>query len=433
MRAPHRARAFVGLVGVLVAAAACGDNAGTDEPDTVTYAEHVQPLLAEHCVGCHQADTFAPFELDDYEEVRARADMIVAATSARIMPPHPADNSGACNTFAQANWLTDDEIDLLERWRDAGTLEGAGTPRPVRDPAMLAGTFVERDIGADYTPQPDAGGDEYRCFLVDAPVMEDGDYFLTGYEVVPANAAIVHHMILYLPRSDDDVAVFQNLDAADPAPGYRCFGGPSGEGAMGFASIGGAWAPGGGAINFPGGTGLQLAGKRKLIVQMHYNTTFGSGSDRTKIRFATVKSGVIPGFFLPFGPSSFSIPTGQARALVEMTGAALSGPGGPGGGGGGNTPSSFKLLGMFPHMHARGTSVRLTRADASQACLIDVPRWDYHWQLTYFLDTPQMLGLTEQLSIQCSYDTRGAPGPITWGEGSLDEMCAVGLYAMPVF
>jgi hypothetical protein len=35
--------------------------------------------------------------------------------------------------------------------------------------------------------------DEYRCFLVDPGLAQDA--FITGYEVTPGNAAIVHHII----------------------------------------------------------------------------------------------------------------------------------------------------------------------------------------------------------------------------------------------
>jgi hypothetical protein len=425
-----RRRAAI-VASTLACLAGCGD-AETPPASGVTWTEDIQPLMANHCVACHSDGSFAPFSLTEYETARDYASSIASAVTERRMPPHPADNSGACNTFRDANWLSDEAIASIVSWAEDGAPKGPDRA-PVAPPerGALSGDLVRVDLGADYLPVPNEGGDDYRCFLIDAPV-EEGDYFLRGYQPLPGNAAIVHHLIFYIPLSDEDVSIFEGYDAADPEPGYQCFGGPGGEVGDGFSSLGGAWAPGGGAIQFPANTGLQLVGGRKLVVQMHYNTLHGEGTDRTAIDMAIGRDGVQPIIFLPFGPTDFELSPNSAEELVELEGGLLSSspPGMGGGGMGGTIPSGFELIGMFPHMHGLGTSIQLERADGS--CLIDVPEWDYHWQLTYFLDSSQTLGLTDELRVRCGFDTRGVNQSVTWGEGSLDEMCAVGLLLRPI-
>jgi hypothetical protein len=95
-----------------------------------------------------------------------------------------------------------------------------------------------------------------------------------------------------------------------------------------------------------------------------------------------------------------------------------------------------EIIGMTPHMHTLGTrlSAMLTRADGSAQCMIDVPEWDFEWQLDYGYATPELYGPDDMLTVSCEYDNSPAnqpylngeqlpPRDVTWGEGSLDEMC----------
>lgn len=49
------------------------------------------------------------------------------------------------------------------------------------------------------------------------------------------------------------------------------------------------------------------------------------------------------------------------------------------------------------------------------------PPWDFNWQQGYFYEgAPRIAGDT--LRITCTYDTSAERQPITWGEGTGDEM-----------
>src|SRR5262249_30768763 len=41
--------------------------------DSVTFADHVAPILRKHCQACHQPDTVAPFTLLTYDQVKAKS------------------------------------------------------------------------------------------------------------------------------------------------------------------------------------------------------------------------------------------------------------------------------------------------------------------------------------------------------------------------
>ena len=51
------------------------------------------------------------------------------------------------------------------------------------------------------------------------------------------------------------------------------------------------------------------------------------------------------------------------------------------------------LLSVTPHMHVRGKSFRYEAVypDRSREVLLDVPRWDFNWQLDYEFATPKLM------------------------------------------
>lgn len=91
-------------------------------------------------------------------------------------------------------------------------------------------------------------------------------------------------------------------------------------------------------------------------------------------------------------------------------------------------PIALKLWGLLPHMHTLGRRITLT--GPGNACLIDIPDWDFHWQQQYFRPTPFTLGAGQAVTVGCTWDNPTAR-TITWGEGTTDEMCFAFVYATP--
>jgi hypothetical protein len=86
-------------------------------------------------------------------------------------------------------------------------------------------------------------------------------------------------------------------------------------------------------------------------------------------------------------------------------------------------------------MHLLGSSIKieLNPGTSSERILLDIPRWDFHWQNGYMLEEPVGARVGDVIRVTCRHDvgkrTSGQPGVpaepryILWGEGTTDEMC----------
>lgn len=374
----------------------------------VSYHGVVRPILARHCEGCHVAGGIAPFPLDTYAIAAGMSMRIAEVTRARIMPPYPANASGECNTFRDARWLEESEIATLEAWHAAGAPEGdPSIPAPERmAPPSLAPSEVTASVAlaSEYTPSmtdDDTPLDDIRCFVVDPGLRADG--FLTAYQVVPGEPRIVHHAILFEPESADQAAAAQRLEDGEPGLGYVCNGGP-----VVRAHPVVLWAPGTAATRFPEGTGLRIA-PHPMVLQVHYNIAAGALPDRTRIDLAIAASVAREARILGLSdPPALQLPPRQAAAAASAEFAA---------------PADGTVWGVFPHMHQRGRTMRVTRTGASEDCLLEVDRWSFMWQLGYYYETPIQVRRGERVRIDCTFDTSLETDTVTWGEGTGNEMC----------
>jgi hypothetical protein len=330
------------------------------------------------------------------------------------MPPMPVDNSGSCNTYSNARWLSDTEIATIAAWNEGGAPEGnpALTPSIPPPPEGLARTDVTLDPGDSYTPNADLS-DDYRCFLVD-PGLTAATH-LVAWDLVPGDPRIVHHAIAYQPETDEEALAAEALDAAEPGLGYTCFG-SSGVDATPVV----LWAPGGGVVNLPAGTGIELAPARKLVLQIHYNTGPGTFPDRTTVRLQTAATVEQPGVFTPIANLALEVPPGEEHAVSTRT-FELASP-----------IPNITVHGVLPHMHTLGRTMRLDATipplGANDTCLVNVDRWNFNWQNAWWYSTPIVGSGATSFTLSCGYDTRSRTMPVTWGEGTMDEMCIVYLY-----
>jgi hypothetical protein len=91
---------------------------------------------------------------------------------------------------------------------------------------------------------------------------------------------------------------------------------------------------------------------------------------------------------------------------------------------------SFKLWGVFPHMHELGHryTVDLDTGSGDKKCMTEVNQWDFHWQHLYFSAQPEILTPEASVHVTCDYDTRSRTEPILPGWGTQNEMCFLGLF-----
>lgn len=400
------------------------ENDATPASETPAYHGQIESIFQNNCANCHRAGGIAPFAMESYEDAYAYRESIKAAVQERRMPPWLADNG--CQDYKNDITLTQAEIDSIAAWVDSGAAKGEEVAAEGRefDFATLSRTDVHLTMSEPYTPVQTP--DEYRCFVLDWPVPSTT--FITGFGVEPGNAAVVHHMIAFQVGPDyaDDVA--EKL-AEDEAPGYTCFGG---SGVGGSKWVGG-WAPGGTGIDFPEGTGMRIEPNSQIILQIHYNTlSAGAQPDQSAVNFRTSESvEKLSGIRLVFNPlwargGAMEIPKNERNVSysVEVPMGSLLGS------------DEGKIYSAGMHMHELGVSgsLHILHEDGSTECLLNIPRWDFHWQRSFFFKEPIGVRAGDKVVLQCNWDNSAANQPsyqgvklesrdVNWGENTTDEMC----------
>lgn len=425
------------VVGLGVGACTGGGGEGDGQPSepAVTWHRDIKPIVERSCIGCHVDGGIGPFSLEEYATAAQFADRIADQVSTRTMPPWLA--APGCAEYDHDPSLPESEIDTIVQWVDLGApegtpVEGEAGPDDAEHEEGLSRVDLSIGMEEDYVQQVEP--DDYRCFLIDWP--EDTTKFVTGFRANPGNPTVVHHVIAFLV-GPDAVADYEAFDDAEPGPGYTCFGGPAGPGGQtgGDGSVGwiGGWAPGSLGGDFPAGTGMRIEPGSKIALQVHYNAqTAGIGPDHTSIDLRLEDSVEKEAFTLPWanpgwlGGNGMSIPAGEADVMHSFAFDPTAFIGG----------SGFVIYSAALHMHLLGESgtLKIERADGTDECMLEVPEWNFHWQLAYGFSEPKVFNPGDRLSIECHWDNTAAnqpevngepqePRDVAWGEGSHDEMC----------
>lgn len=422
---PNRSRLGMahGLTLLLSLVSACGEPEPEVMKQPLSYYRDIKPLIDRSCANCHNSGGIGHFSLTSYAEVSRYAPLIRSAVANGTMPPWlPSQDSRPLHGSRVLR--TQDKDDLL-RWIDEGFAQGNPTDPPRTDlPAQLMVTPPRADLvldpGRNYTPDA-TQSDDYHCFVFDPQLTNDR--FVVAGDATPGNHHIVHHIIAY----EIPLAEAAAIKAKDPTgQGYTCFGSP---GTMSPPVTIMGWAPGGVATRYPQGTALRLHKGSLVVMQVHYNMLEGKGqSDLTKMQFELTD--VAPQrelHSLPVArPKQLMIPAGSADAVqtIEFPLSVLLSRFG--------LPSTkLTVYGHTPHMHLLGTQIT-TALNGER--LIDIPRWDFHWQQGYMFQSPYEASGNDTFKLECHYNNtadnqpvvggvKQTPRDVTWGEGTLDEMC----------
>jgi hypothetical protein len=385
--------------------------------DPVTFNNQIVRIFQQHCQTCHRPGNIAPFSLMTYADARPWAASIRRDVMLKTMPPwKPVDSHGI---FQGERSLSDQEIQTISQWVTDGASEGvpADSPEPLTfSDTWSAGTpdMVVQPPGS-YAVQ--TGSDDiYRCFPM--TVNSDSDVYVRGYEVLPGNRAIVHHVLLFT----DELGQSASLVGKDSGPGYPCFGGTGFL--TGLGGLGG-WVPGASPQMFPIGTGVRISKGTRIVMQVHYSLLGFSqissgppGPDLTRIGLYLSPVALEPISFLPVVNPFFSIPPGeshyQVKAVLPIT-------------------RTVELVAIAPHMHllGRDATVQAIFPNGDRLQLIHIADWDFHWQGNYIYKEPVVLPAGTMVELTAYYDNSpgnpqnpsNPPVPVSWGERTVDEMC----------
>jgi len=304
----------------------------------VTLNKQVVRIFQQHCQTCHRPGNIAPFSLLTYADTRPWARAIRDAVLLKKMPPwKPVGSHGV---FEGERSLTEQEIQTISQWVNDGVQEGDASdlPEPAKFPdAWSAGTpDAVLQPAADYAVK-NGSDDVYRCFPMGLDATSD--LYVRGYEVLPGNRAIVHHVLLFIDEFNQSAA----LEGGDTGPGYPCFGGAGFL--FGLGGLGG-WVPGSSPEMFPLGTGVRIPKGARIVMQVHYSlvdfsrtSSASPDPDLTRVGIYTSPVPLEPITFLPIVNPLFSIPAGESHYQVK---AVLP------------ISRTLELTAIAPHMHLLG-------------------------------------------------------------------------------
>jgi hypothetical protein len=441
---------------------------------TPSFKRDVAPIIADKCAGCHQTGGIAPFPLETARQISSKASLIAAAVTTGLMPPWPPGRRSPAYVGQNTRTLSAPQRATIVAWAKAGgKIDGpARRPPAAKPPEVRDGeTLLDLRMPNAYKPSAPTGvTDDYRCFLLDP--KQSGDVSVTSARIDPGQPKVVHHVILFRV-AQGQLAEAKRLDASTGGPGWSCFGGtglPAGnsagaaQDALNDANWVAAWAPGWGGDRLPDGTGVPLPAGSQIVMQIHYNLLNGRAPDRSRalLTVAPAAAGLTPiqTMLLP-GPVELGCAKGEQGRLCSRTEALfeLSRKYGATSAlmpafllylcrGSAATPQAsavstcdrrltapttiHRLVG---HMHLLGAAIRLELNPGTPKArvLLDIPRWDFHWQNAYTLAKPVLAEAGDVVRVTCRHDVRKrangengipkTPRYVLWGEGTTDEMC----------
>jgi hypothetical protein len=312
------------------------------------------------------------------------------------MPPWDADPH--VGQFANDRHLSDEEIATITRWADSGAREGNPADLPKLPNFVQGWNIGKPDLVVGMSEPfhiPAEGVIPYQYFKVDPRFTEDT--WIQAAEVRPSQRAQVHHILVFVAEG--------GTRKMQTSPGEQ------------FKDMLIGYAPGVPTITWDPDTAFLVKAGSTLLFQVHY-TANGKPADDTsvlglKIRKDKPKYRAYCGSALQF---RLNIPPGDPNYQVQGT-------------------YEFKqpvtLLDMTPHMHLRGKAFKyvLTYPDGHSEELLDVPHYDFNWQLSYILAQPRLIPAGAKMECTAWYDNspnnKFNPDPtqnVHWGEQTFEEM-----------
>jgi hypothetical protein len=386
-----------------------GAGAATEVP---TWHADVRPIIESSCSGCHTAGGSGGFELKTYEDVRLIKDAVADSVASRRMPPWKAVDG--CTEYEHDISLSDEEIATLVDWAAADAPAGDESDSRVGTPPEVGGldrVDLTLSLPIPYEVNTELA-DDYRCFTVEWPMEED--VYVTGYQVNPGRADLVHHMIAFIvPGSYADALA--EMETEDDRPGYSCYGGIRAVDQIDSAWLG-AWAPGAVQGELPNGLGMRMEAGNLLVLQMHYNNASGAdGFDQSTIDFQVESEVERVGWIQPFTnplwvlAGGMDIPAGAVGAEQSFEGVM---------------PRDLTVHTANLHMHTMGRTGRMEveRTDGSKDCMVQIDDWDFDWQRSYQFAEPIKVNEGDTWRLECTWDNP-TDVDVDWGEGTGDEMC----------
>jgi hypothetical protein len=194
-------------------------------------------------------------------------------------------------------------------------------------------------------------------------------------------------------------------------------GGPGLLSRANVANVLAVWAVGTPPTVYPEGMGRWVRKGQQITANLHYHPNGAPAVDRTRVGLYFGKGELKKEVSTAVaGNVTFEIPPNASRH--ELRGVYVA-------------DQDITIVSLFPHMHLRGKDMRMTATfpDGRQQVLLDVPAYDFNWQLFYYPKLPVSLPRGTRVDAVAHYDNSPAnrvnPDPsrvVRFGETTADEM-----------
>jgi hypothetical protein len=438
--------------------------------DSPSFKNVVLPAMEANCASCHMTGEVgaAHWKFDTAGDAQSVSDGIGTVVEAGYMPPWPASSKGI--PLAHSKKLDPKTLNSIVKWAEAGGPIDVPASTKVKLRRGPAGTPPRHDVVLKM-PQGYTGSlsvpNDYRCFVLDPHLTKP--MYMTGYEVTPGVRAEIHHSQIF-HQNAQQAARSVARSGRDGKPGWSCYSSPDGVarrtrggGFTGQAGLVAGWVPGQDPVVYPLHSGILMQPGDVLILQMHYHYDTTPVPDRTTValQMDPANSGVKELTVVnPIAPVEIPCMPGETAALCDRNAALadaarLYGAFGSSVEGAllglcGKTheelaatfkdgvasssceyrvPEDGTVIGVLGHMHTLGKSFRMTLdpGTAEQKILLDIPTWNFDWQMNYQIEKPFHVRKGQKILMQCSWDRAQDPNRppkyIVFAEGTEDEMC----------
>lgn len=367
----------------------CGGKGVKGVPDQPTFTEHVAPILLKNCAGCHRQNGVGPFPLITYEQVKKKMRTVAKVTKLRIMPPWPADP--AYTHFAGEKFLTEAEIETIQRWVLQGAVKGPVDKMPNWKIPTWQSNIGKPDLvlyldSVRLTPDL-----RDRFFLMKIAGMIPADTWVRAVEFVAGTQDLLHHfnghLLLYEPGQKKNV--LGGLSSVEITQGeynedFKLLKLLNDDGSRPFRRHSVVnYLPGVIGQAYPDGIGTFRLSRQFAFVgnDVHYGPSDRYVTDRSRINvFFTSKPPERELGELMLGTNGVApiepplkIPAGKiTRHTTRFT-----------------VPKDISILTINPHLHMLGKSflAYAIKPNGDTIRLIRIHKWDFRWQYFYTFKT----------------------------------------------
>ena len=380
-----------------------------DAPKAPTFAKDIAPIFQEKCEACHRPDSIAPMSLKTYTEVRPWVRSIKTRVESHNMPPWQIDKTVGVQKFKNDRSLSDDQVQTILKWVDAGAPQGdlKDMPGPKTWPddqgwnfaALFGQTEPDMIILSDKFTMPAVSQDAWDKRITASGITEPR--WVRAIEIRPVTIKgrrITHHAIAYLEQEEPNAP-----QSFLPTPFMEWAIGKQGE----------MLRPDTGKLLMPGA---------KFHWDIHYSQAGEEITSQVQMGIYLYPKGQEPKFRTTLSLVPAALGTMDIRPnTVSMAEGFFT------------LRDNARIESFQPHMHLRGKAMQVSALlpSGQQQVISYVNNFDFNWMTSYLYadDVAPLLPKGTILKVTAWHDNTSAkksnPDPnqwVGWGDRTVDEM-----------